>query len=249
LARPSTRSLCSALIAGALAAGLAGVAAAQAPPAARPANAAARGPTQLPLPPLFLKESWLRRPTDRGQAPVTPAAVSNANLTLQVYGRDARNLDISGTAGSASDVVNLWTGLSTEPVAATLRDKANYVDLSGRAKIRWVVRTSGFHVVRPVLKLADGTLLVGDHADASTTLFNQTEFAVADVRWIKLDPERVVTRGTYGPSGQAASWVENPDLTRVDEVGFADLTPGSGHGSGGWVNVGTIEVYGTPVRR
>jgi hypothetical protein len=92
-------------------------------------------------------------------------------------------------------------------------------------------------------------MLVGDHADASTTLFNPIEFTIADVRWVKLDPEKVVTRGTYGPLGQAASWVENPDLTKVDEVGFVDLMPGSGHGSGGWVNVGTIEVWGRPVHR
>ena len=30
---------------------------------------------------------------------------------------------------------------------------------------------------------------------------------------------------------------------------FADLTPGSGHGWGGFVNVGRIEVYGRPVPR
>ena len=32
-------------------------------------------------------------------------------------------------------------------------------------------------------------------------------------------------------------------------AGFADLMPGSGHGAGGYVNVGRIEVYGKPVKR
>ena len=69
------------------------------------------------------------------------------------------------------------------------------------------------------------------------------------MRWVKLDPERVVTTGVYGPVGDAASWIEKPDLSRVDEVGFADLMPGTGHGSGGWVNVGGIEIYGQRVPR
>jgi hypothetical protein len=129
-------------------------------------------------------------------------------------------------------------------VAATLQHKTRLVDLSGLARIRWVTRTSGFHVVRPLLKLANGTWLVGDYADgaasSNSTLFLESEFALANVRWLALDINRVVTRGT---------WVERPDLTRVDEVGFADLTPGSGHGWGGFVNVGRIEVYGASVAR
>jgi hypothetical protein len=57
---------------------------------------------------------------------------------------------------------------------------------------------------------------------------------------VKLDPDRVVTTGVYGPVGDAASWIEKPDLSKVDEFGFADLMPGTGHGSGGWINVGKI---------
>jgi hypothetical protein len=30
--------------------------------------------------------------------------------------------------------------------------------------------------------------------------------------------------------GEASSWVENPDLSKVDEVGFVDLMPGTGTG-------------------
>ena len=70
--------------------------------------------------------------------------------------------------------------------------------------------------------------------------FNESEISIADVRWLKLDIARVVTVGT---------WVEHPDFSKVDEVGFADLMPGSGHGSGGYVNVGRIEVYGKAVKR
>ena len=38
-------------------------------------------------------------------------------------------------------------------------------------------------------------------------------------------------------------------VSKVDEIGFTDLLPGSGHGPGGWSDVGRIEVYGKPVKR
>ena len=242
---------------GIVAAGLAAAAMAQAPapgaaapPAAAPA-AAGRGPSFMTLPavPLFISESWQRKPGETAELPVTQENLSAPNTEIKMYGLDAKNLVIAGTRGNPNYSVNIWSGLSREPVAVTLRDQSSYVDLTGRARIRWVIRTAGFHQVRPVIRLADGTLLVGDHADSSTTLFNSIEFAVADIRWLKLDAERVVTLGAYGPAGQAATFVESPDLSRVDEVGYADLMPGSGHGAGGWVNVAAIEIYGKPVRR
>jgi hypothetical protein len=91
-----------------------------------------------------------------------------------------------------------------------------------------------------VVELADGTWLVGDRTTGPFSDFNQADVTIADVRWLKLDIDRVVTVGT---------WVEHPDLRKVDSVGFADLLPGSGHGPGGYVNVGRIEVYGAAVNR
>jgi hypothetical protein len=207
---------------------------------------------------------------------VTPAAVTNGNLELRLYdpyadripeyakqpppGSIVRDwggpscIQLAGynqdppparvVAGDPSNPPNLWTGVCNGPVAATLRDRNRYVDLRGLARIRWVTRVSGFHTVRPVVKLADGTWLVGDYGEGApstnSTLFLESEFAVSSIRWLALDIDRVVTRGT---------WVENPDLGRVDEVGFADLLPGSGHGWGGFVNVARFEVYGKPVSR
>jgi len=119
-------------------------------------------------------------------------------------------------------------------------DKNNYADLTGLARIRWVTKVSGFHQVRPIVKLADGAWLVGDHTDGSTTDWLQSDFSLADVRWLRLDINPVVTKGNI---------VEKPDLSKVDEIGFADLTPGSGHGPGGWIDVTTIEVFGKSIRR
>jgi len=47
-------------------------------------------------------------------------------------------------------------------------------------------------------------------------------------------------------------WVDKPDLSKVDEIGWTDLATGSGHGSGGLVGssrIDWIEVYGAGVRR
>ena len=207
---------------------------------------------------------------------VTAAAVTNSALELKLYDPDAASvprylanppprsvardwggpscIQLAGfnqnpppervNAGQRTDPPNLWTGVCQMAVAATLRHKTSYVDLTGLARIRWVTRVSGFHVVRPIVKLADGNFYVGDYAEgapsANSTLFLESEFALSTVRWRPLDISRVVT------TGQA--WA-TPDLSRVDEVGFADLLPGSGHGWGGFVNVGRIEVYGKPVPR
>jgi hypothetical protein len=196
-------------------------------------------------PPVFFSEGWkalATPPDDHGAWPASQSGVATANLTLTLHGPSGKDIQLVAVRGS-TDVypLNLWTGTTTAPSAATLRDRSRFVDLSSPfAKIRWVVRTSGFHQIRPVLKLADGTWLVGDHTTGPAADFNESDVSIADVRWLTLDIERVVSVG---------AWVEHPNLTKVDEVGFADLMPGSGHGPGGYVNVGRIEVYGDAVKR
>jgi hypothetical protein len=254
-----------------VAAGAAGASVAQEPPFVAPTP-----PVPLFFGEPWRQTGAFEAPEFRPQHPVTQAAVTNPSLALTVHDPGAAHVEtyaatpparsaardwrgptcvmMSGyaqdppparvTSGQPTDPPNLWTGVCMTPVAVTLRDRDHYVDLTGLAKIRWVTRVSGFHVVRPVIRLADGTWLVGDYAEgahaANSTAFLETELAIAPIRWLRLDMSRVVTTGT---------WVENPDLSRIDEVGFADLMPGSGHGWGGFVNVARIEVYGKPVRR
>jgi hypothetical protein len=200
-------------------------------------------------PSLFFKEAW----QIAGAAHAIAAGenvLTNANLELKLYGPSATASDPDKRIWISTPPTNIWTGMTTTPFAATMRDKENYVDLTGLAKVRWITRASGFHAVRPVVKLADGTYLVGEHADANTSGFLESEFMFATQRWMKLDIERVVTKGTYGPAQDASAWMREPvDLSKVDEVGFADLMPGSGHGAGGYINVASFEVYGRPVKR
>ena len=208
-------------------------------PAAPAAGARAGGPNRG-RPPLFFKEEW-KQTEKGGEHPVTPAeALSNPNLELKLYGPAAKEFLMTGSAGDENNPTHLWTGMCTSPCGATLRDKARMVDLSGLARIKWNTKMSGFHQVRPLIKLADGTYLVGDKADGSITDWLWSEIPVADVKWLRIDIATGVTKGTFVP---------NPDLTKVDEVGYIDLMPGSGHGQGGWSDVAQIEIYGRPVTR
>ena len=102
-----------------------------------------------------------------------------------------------------------------------------------------IVRTMSLHVVYPVVKLADGTYLAGSRGFNTEGDFLLSELAFDGMRWFKLDPQRVVTTVE----------VRNPDLTKVDEIGIADLAPGGGHGVSGAFNLSTIELYAKPVPR
>ena len=202
------------------------------------ATPAARAPVRSRAP-LFFREEWKQTPAG-GEHPVTPESIANPNLELKLYGTTSKEVQLTGAPTDENNPTHVWTGLCSTPCAVAFRDKNSFADLSGLARIKWVTKVSGFHQVRPIVKLADGTWLVGDHTDGSTVDWLTSEFSLSDVRWLRLDIANVFTKGNI---------VEKPDLTKVDEIGFVDLMPGSGHGPGGWVDVAAIEVYGKPVKR
>src|SRR5262249_8379031 len=143
---------------------------------------------------------------------------------------------------------SVWSGECERPFATLFRHKTNYVDLTGAAKIKWAVKTSGFHVARPAVKLADGTMLVGEAAGASGPMLLQSGGPLGARRWIKLDPKRLVTMGLQNAPFNEI-WLPTVDLSRVDEVGFVDLMPASGHGTGGYIHISQFQVYGRAVPR
>ncbi len=65
---------------------------------------------------------------------------------------------------------------------------------------------------------------------------------LVDVRWRRLDIDNVIETGD-------GYWVDYPDLSKVEEIGFTDLMRGAGHGSAGGSRLDWIEVYGKPVPR
>jgi hypothetical protein len=206
------------------------------PPPSAPRVAA---PARAGRPPLFFREEWKQVPAG-GEHPVTPESLSNPNLELKLYGTTSKEVQLTGAATDENNPIHVWTGLCSTPCAVAVRERNNFADLTGLSRIRWVTKMSGFHQVRPIVKLADGTWLVGDHADGSTADWLTSEIAFADVRWLRLDIANVVTKGNI---------VEKPDLSKVDEIGFVDLMPGSGHGAGGWADVAAFEVYAKAIKR
>ena len=129
--------------------------------------------------------------------------------------------------------------MATSPVAVTLRDKANYLDLTGLARLRWMVRTTAIHTWHPTLKLADGTLIVGTRPISTDGDFLLVDIAFGGLRWFRLDPAKVVVQAE----------VKTPDLSRVDEIGMVALAPAGGHGVAGSGNLSTVELYAKAVPR
>lgn len=95
------------------------------------------------------------------------------------------------------------------------------------------------YTLHPVVRLADGRLIVGDRSVTTHGEFLTVEIAFSGMRWYALDPARVVV-GTE---------VTSPDLGRVDEVGLAMLLPGGGHGIAGSANLSTVDLFAYPVLR
>ena len=230
--------------------------------AADEAQAPAAAPAARPRPtrpPQFFSVMWKQREKG-GEHPATSIALNNPNLELTLYGAHTTCMSpeeevkppcvqISGNGSANGDPVNLWNGLAMGPIAATVKDKNNYVDLSGVwTRIKWTTRANGFHSLRPVVKLADGTAWVADRAEANLMDFVETEFVVSNLRWLRLDLNKVVTMNA-GPGTPYYDQFRTLDLSRVDEIGYADMLAGSGHGAGGWSNLGKFEVYGVPVKR
>lgn len=212
---------------------------AQAPAAAAPAaGTAAAAPHGGSRPPLFFSETW--KQTAQGtEHPVAQDSIASPDLELKLYVPSGQVM-LTGSPGDETNPPHVWTGLCTTPCAVALRDKHRLADLSGLARLRWNTKTSGFHRLHPLIKLADGTWLVGDRATGTTRDWLLNEISFGDVHWMKLDITRVVTTGNV---------LDSVDLSKIDEIGFADLMPSSGHGPGGWSDLAQFEVYGKAVAR
>jgi hypothetical protein len=190
-------------------------------------------PGQAGRPPLLFREDW-RVPKHEGAATdentrFTPEVVTSDRIEARLYGPGSAPVRAAEHEGR----IDLWNGLATSPVAVTLRDKRNYVDLTGLARLRWIVRTNAIHSLYPVVKLADGTLAAGSRSITTDGDFLQVEIAFTGMKWFKLDPQKIIVM----------TEVKSPDLSKVDEVGLVSLAPGGGHGIAGSFNLSTVELF------
>jgi hypothetical protein len=185
-------------------------------------------------PSLFFREDWKEIPA---ATPVTQAHVSNKNLILSLYGPGCDSIKKSHHATPADDPYYIWSGTCTGNWALTLKSRTSYADLSGFAKIVWRSKQNGLRNLRIVLKLANGTWLVSDQYDGASKDWRIREFNLMDINWYLLDISTVIE----------GAEVPNPDLTRVDEIGFTDLMRGGQ--SIACSRLDWIEVYGKAAGR
>lgn len=185
-------------------------------------------------PGLFFREDWKETPAE---VPVSQAHVNNPDLALGLYGPSSSVIKKSHHPKPADDPYYVWNGLCPLNWAVTLKHKDAFADLTGQAKIRWRSKQAGFRQLRIILKLAGGQWLVSDASDGPSRDWRVREFNVQDIRWRSLDIEKVIE----------GAWVDNPDLSKVDEIGFTDLMAGGQ--SIACSRLDWIEVDAKPVKR
>lgn len=192
-----------------------------------------------------------------GEVQLNQDAIVNPNLELKMYGPGSKpgNADQSGLLlSNEQDPTNpgqlesiVWTGVVQANWVVMLRDKRQYLDLRDTSRLRWRVRPRGFHELRPVVKLADGTMLAADYSEPTSTYMRVSEIYFVDIpRWRPINPQTAAEARAKPGEGL---WKYDVDLSKVDEIGFTDMMAGAGHGAQGNIAVDWVEVYGNPVPR
>ncbi len=180
-------------------------------------------------PGLLFREDWKEIPAVTG---VTQAHVNNPELILDLYGPGKDSIRKSHHDKPVDDPYYIWSGYCTGNWLVTLKHRDYMMDLTGYAKIKWRSKQAGFRQLRIVLKLDDGTWLVSDQSDGPSKDWRVKEFNMMDITWYRLNIDRI----------SEVAPVKDPDLSRVDEVGFTDLMPGGI--SPACSRLDWIEVYG-----
>jgi len=178
-------------------------------------------------PGLAFREDFTETPAE---IPINQSHLSNQTLTLALHGPGKDVIKKSHHDKPLDDPYYVWSGLCEGNWAVSLAS-SKPLDLRGQSKIVWRSKQAGFRELRLILRLTDGTWLVGDRTDGPSMDWRLHAFNIADSRWRSLDIEKVVE----------GKWVDDPDLSGVLEIGWTDLMPGGG--SNACSRLDWIEVY------
>ena len=184
-------------------------------------------------PGLFFREDWKEIPAE---IPLHQGHVNNPELIVGIYGPGKDSLKKSHHATPADDPYYIWSGLCLGNWAVSLRHSELHMNLTGPSKIRWRSKQSGFRKLHVILKLQDGSWLVSRQGDGPSGDWRIMEFIISDLHWYSFDIQTITEMKR----------VINPDLSKVEEIGFTDLMPGGK--SDACSRLDWIEVYAYLVR-
>ena len=185
-------------------------------------------------PGLLFREDFKETPAE---TPISQSHIANPDVILTLYGPGKAGLKKSHHDKPADDPYYVWSGEASGNWAVTFRHRKLAADLTGLAKIRWRTKQAGFRYLRVIIKTANGAWLVSDFADGPSNDWHENEIPIANIRWRTLDIQKMVER----------RWVDKPDLSQVEEIGFTDLMTGGA--SDACSRVDWIEVWAKPAPR
>jgi hypothetical protein len=164
---------------------------------------------------LVFREDWKETPA---ATPATQDHVANPDLVLTLHGPGRDSIKKSHHDQPADDPYYIWSGDTKAPWAISLRHRAGPIDLSGRSRVRWRAKQSGFHELHLIVQIGEQQWLVSDQSDGPSPDWREREFALANLTWRTLDINQIV-------EGRA---VERPNLSKVLAIGVTDLRAGGG---------------------
>jgi len=164
-------------------------------------------------PDLLFREDWKVSPAE---IPVNQKHIVNDDLVLHLYGPGQDSLKKSHHDKPLDDPYYVWSGLCLENWAIAFEHKDYYANLTGLSKIQWRAKQFGFRQLHIIIQLINGDWLVSEQADGASTDWRIKAFNIKDLTWRQLDIEQVVE----------GKIVENPDLSKVAQIGFTDLMRG-----------------------
>ena len=160
---------------------------------------------------LWFREDFTETPPE---IPVQQKHLANPDLILQRHGPGEAKIKRSFHVNKPGDPHYVWSGLCPGTWAITFGHKGQAADLSN-GKVRWRTKQAADRVLYVIVKTPGGWMVSGQGTPKSKD-WEVSGVQLGECRWYGLDIEKV----TKGAS------VDNPDLSKVTSVGFADLMPG-----------------------